>query len=779
MSILSHNLKGGRYLTLGQHLSQIRAAAEAIRRRHSVAVRENCVEAWAWLEDAIRLHDVGKGSAQFQAYIRDPDRYLKHRRPSTKSHTPLSLAATLALARAERWDWRRAFAVGQLASGHHGELEPRGEIIQGLDNALPDLEGQVSGVNWGALGAEVGWGLGALAGVEAHRLVDEGSELLEELFDEAEQERCVRFRLLCQLAFSVLLEADKAFLAVDAEDLPRYLGRRREALPVEVVERFLAGKASTGLDGVRADARRELLAGMARVGEAGVQTLTMPTGTGKTLLAATWALRQREGRVNGEEPPLLIVVLPFLTIIDQTTKEYEAMFAEVGLEAGDLVGYHSLSDRTYAPDLEDRSNDFFLDTWQSSVVITTFDQFLLALLSPKGRHQMRFHHLVDAVVVLDEVQALPPRLWAPLRAVLFELTKLGTTRVLAMSATQPGFLRGAAELAENPEEFFRRMARYKLVLRLGEVMALSRFAEECVARATDDWAGKRVLVTLNTRRSARSVRDALDKVAPEVEFITADVTPADRLAAVGRIKEGRPCLVVSTQCIEAGVDIDMDLVVRDFGPLDSLVQVAGRCNRNGRPTRGVVEVVRLREDDGEKEFAGYIYDTVLRDVTLEVLAGRAAVAEEEIYPLTAEYFRRLAARKDTGDEVLNAWAGWEECESVKHLLRGKEPRKAAFVVIENDPGLRAELDCAVGIADRWERRRALRQLAARIARQTVSVYMRDGFDASAYGEPFPAGKGREDAWFWLLDPTRKLYSPRTGLDLKGAAAEKDGWGVLL
>src|SRR5262249_2690605 len=147
---------------------------------------------------------------------------------------------------------------------------------------------------------------------------------------------------------------------------------------------------------------------------------------------------------------------------------------------GDLISYHSLSDRTYAPDLEDRSQDFFLDAWRSSVVITTFDQFCLALLSPRGKHQMRFHHLADAVIVLDEVQTLPPRLWCPLRAVLDELVRLGTTRILAMSATQPGFLPDATELVADPEAFFRRMKRYQLVLRHQAPMRLSDFAAECV-----------------------------------------------------------------------------------------------------------------------------------------------------------------------------------------------------------------------------------------------------------------------------------------------------------
>src|SRR5262249_12569772 len=157
---------------------------------------------------------------------------------------------------------------------------------------------------------------------------------------------------------------------------------------------------------------------------------------------------------------------PFLTVIEQTADEYDCLFPGAS-DTGVITNYHSISDRTYAPDLEDQSQDFFLDTWRSDVVVTTFDQFLYALLSPKARHQMRFHHLADAVVVLDEVQAFPCGLWEPLRHVLTELTRLGSTHILAMSATQPGFLPDARELIDRPDEYFGRMKRYQIVLRHG------------------------------------------------------------------------------------------------------------------------------------------------------------------------------------------------------------------------------------------------------------------------------------------------------------------------
>ena len=161
----------------------------------------------------------------------------------------------------------------------------------------------------------------------------------------------------------------------------------------EFVDRHLQSKEKHTINGLQTQARQALIAGMTSPTEKRVQTLTLPTGTGKTMLAATWALILREKLSQSGPAPLIMIVLPFLSIIDQTATEYTRMFGQDGVDAGDFISYHSLSDRTFDKDLEDESQNFFLDTWQSSVVITTFDQFLMALLSPKARHQMRCHHL--------------------------------------------------------------------------------------------------------------------------------------------------------------------------------------------------------------------------------------------------------------------------------------------------------------------------------------------------------------------------------------------------
>lgn len=777
------------HLMLPEHLAEIRAAGNGILPRHGRVLLAKLPEIAHWFDDAVALHDTGKAAPQFQAYIPAPDRYRGPKKD--KAHTPLSTLFALHHGKAAGWDWRKTLAVAQIAAGHHSEFRS----LEALDSMLSCdfcevLGRQLPGVDHDALHRAVGLTLPRFEGKTADDAVDEANELLtgelREALDALSIPEAVQYRLLVQLVFSILLEADKAFLAVPVEDRKRYLAPRAAALLPGRVDELLAAKPAATINDVRRAARAAMLSGMER--ETGqVLTMTLPTGVGKTLLAATWALETRERlRRKDGTAPLMLIVLPFLSVIEQTAAEYEQLFPGTSA-SGVLTNYHSLSDRTFAPDLEDESQDFFLDTWQSDMVVTTFDQFVLALLSPKAKHQMRFHHLTNAVVVLDEVQAFPCVLWEPLRHVLAQLTQVGLTHVLAMSATQPGFLPEAHELIDRPETFFAAVKRYRIVLRHQSPMPISYFIEECRARLIGPWAGQRVMLTLNTRRSARRVRDALAGEAKRagfrVEFLTADVTPSDRLAAVERIKsyarDGCPCLVVSTQCVEAGVDLDLDFIVRDFGPLDSIIQIAGRCNRGGRIKRGIVEVVSLVDGEGARsvEFARQVYDPVLLDATHAVLRAMADVDEEAIYPLTRAYFQQLPIRKDTGASVLQSWAYWREMEqSVRAMLRGPDRPQVTFVVGERDPELPALAAAAMSSGDRWQRRRAMRALAGRIARVSVSVYERARFDPANFADPFPPMATEEDAWFWLLHPGR--YTPERGIDV-GDNVSEEIWGHII
>lgn len=382
----------------------------------------------------------------------------------------------------------------------------------------------------------------------------------------------------------------------------------------------------------------------------------------------------------------------------------------------------------------------------------------MALMDGKARYQMRFHNLCDSLIIMDEVQTLPCKLWVPLNNIFKTLVERGNSKILAMSATLPGLLSDTTELIDNYQDYFRQFGRYRLILKHQQSQSLDAFCRNIGGRLSS-WIdqGLRVLITLNTRSSAREVRDFLEQEGLEpLFFISADVTPRDRLRAIKVIKENKPCFVVSTQCVEAGVDIDLDLVIRDFAPLDSIIQIAGRCNRNFKKSRCDVEVVSLVNSNGRLFCEIMGYDPIHLQETRIALSVAKEINEENILDYCNRYFASLTAKKDTGTEITEYFARWKEIPSVRELLRGKEHEQYHFLVIEQDPELKRELESAVKISDKWERRRTLRSLTGRMALIEVSIYAKPGFD--------PEDIADRCGNMWLLH--EGIYSAQRGLEIK-------------
>lgn len=758
-------------LRLRQHLAQVRAAAEHLLAGHAARTRVHRPETATLLPALIQGHDLGKGSRAFQDYIADPVRYRGD--VHAKEHSALSAALMLLWAKAQTWEVLPALALAQAIAGHHAGfaaldyLEDRLRLEE--DDALLD---QWSTLDRQALEQASGLTLAETEGEfeDARRWLFRRQRVGERL-QTLPLAEAVGFRLWTQFLFSLLLEADKAFLALREEHLDRYFKQQRPRLAPEWVDARLAALPDTPLNRLRQQLRARILSAIGE--EHSCCTLTLPTGTGKTLLAATWALAQRARLADAGPPPRIIIALPFLSIVDQTEQEYRTLLGQdpTGRAQSErLLASHSLSHVEYEMEgtsLGSAYTRFFLDTWRSEIVVTTFDQLLLALFSPKTRHQMRFHALMDALIVLDEVQTLPCQLWDLVDHALRGLSAESTTRVLLMSATQPALLSGARELAGDAGgvvAIFDQFKRYRLRFMHRDRQDLECFIQVLLPRLAE-WRtqGRRVLITLNTRVSAKAVWRAARNHLPEtpVLLINADVTPRDRLDKIAAIKglgPGEPGIVVSTQTIEAGVDIDMDVVIRDFGPLDALIQIAGRCNRHNRLGEhgGEVEIVSLSSPKG-RDYAGIIYDRVLLDMTREVLADQPdTLGEESVLGLSRRYFDLIRARKDTGAHLTEAFGRWGELPDIQRLLRGERDRQTAFLVLaEDEDWLRFALETALAVGDRWERREALRALAAEIQQRTVTVYARGGFHPEDYADLLGS--------FWIL--RSGYYRTDTGLEL--------------
>ncbi|MFA6287426.1 MAG: CRISPR-associated helicase Cas3' [Opitutaceae bacterium] len=314
----------------------------------------------------------------------------------------------------------------------------------------------------------------------------------------------------------------------------------------------------------------------------GVFSLTVPTGGAKTLASAQFALDH--AIKNGFER--IIYVIPFTSILEQNADVFRKAFGP-----DTVLEHHSLAEWQKADDEESglaaRRSRLAAENWDHPFILTTNVQFFESLHNHRPSACRKLHRFTNAVVIFDECQTFPPELLDPSLRRLRALVEIGRTSLVFCTATQPAFLRGNAfpegfetvteiiphdwQLHNQPP--FAR-TRYE---RLPQPLSL----EQLVATLAPK---HQALTIVNTRRAAWELFHRLRNEG--VYHLSTLMCPAHRLDVLDgvrqRLRTGQRCLVISTQLIEAGVDVDFPEVWRESAPLDAIIQAAGRCNREGR-----------------------------------------------------------------------------------------------------------------------------------------------------------------------------------------------------
>lgn len=342
--------------------------------------------------------------------------------------------------------------------------------------------------------------------------------------------------------------------------------------------------------------------------------LTVPTGGGKTRTALSFALKHAvENRDHGFQR--VIFVMPYTSIIEQTAGEFRKI---VGSE--NVLEHHSAIDFD-----EDEQKDIInwsrlaAENWDAPIIVTTTVQLFESLFANRPSRVRKLHNLARSIIVLDEAQMLPAPLLNPILDALSELVERYGTSVVLCTATQPaldeslGFpaLANIRELAPDPKRYFQSLARVRYDVCLDEPWGWDQ-----VARGMRK--SPQVLCVLNTKGQARDLFKTLDD--PKAFHLSTGMCPAHRRDVLKQIKDrlkaGEPCSVVSTQLVEAGVNLDFPMVLRALGPLDSIVQAAGRCNREGKMLgQGTVVVFKPKEHklpSGVYESATLLAERILR-----------------------------------------------------------------------------------------------------------------------------------------------------------------------
>ena len=597
----AHSANGhGDWHRLADHLASVSKMAKEF------------LQGWNGAEEAALaglLHDLGKYGDRFQARLHGKDQGLDH----------WSQGAWVALAE------HGAIAAALAIQGHH----------VGLQRANTDA---LRRMNPQSLTQNHPFRL-ALSDSDCTRLKQraEADGLLLQtpaqttLAHQNGMAQAVAAMLDVRLLFSCLVDADfldtESHFEGDAQGKRlRHEGPKLDAsVALAALDAHMAKlRASTGAQVVVRHARETLWSAVIRTGQAepGTFTLTAPTGSGKTLAMLKFALEH--AKKHGLKR--IVLAVPFLTVIEQTARIYRTVFnafpGNFVLEHHSLAGLGAEAEQRDAEGANERQRRLLAENWDSPIVLTTNVQLLESLFSNRPSACRKLHNLMDSVILFDEAQSLPQHLAVPTLAALSHLSAVYRSTIVFATATQPAFdtlneaVRKHAEQGWQPREAVTEhpalfAALKRVTIRWPETDKKCTWTQLAAELRGIDQA----LVVVNLKRHAFALLNELTGTE-SVFHLSTNLCAEHRRAVMDRVRAqlaaGLPCRLVSTQCVEAGVDVDFPIVFRAMAPLESIAQAAGRCNREGRLNEqgrfGEVVVFEPGEEDGwRKQFPTHSY----------------------------------------------------------------------------------------------------------------------------------------------------------------------------
>lgn len=520
-----------------------------------------------WANIAGLWHDLGKYSMEFQRYIKtvsgyDAGAHLEGA-PGRVDHS------TAGAIHAVRQFDKHGRILAYLIAGHH--------------TGLPDWHSAETG----------GKALSIRLGAEQNHLLDRipAQTIPQEILAQPKPVTRPRggtdgFHLWLRMLFSCLVDADfldtEAFM--DSDKAAARSGYRNLTDLMDRFDRHMATLArnadSTPVNAIRADILRQCRDKASRA--PGLFSLTVPTGGGKTLSGMAFALRH----AVQHKKQRIIYVIPYTSIIEQTAEIFCKIFGD------NVVEHHANLD----PDQENARSRLATENWDAPVIVTTNVQFFESLFAARTSRCRKLHNIVDSVIVLDEAQLLPPEFLQPIADVINQLAgHYGVTFVLS-TATQPALgsfrsfggpafhgLDEVREIMDDPEDLHQRLKRVEVNIPddLQTPRDWQSIADELINHPS-------VLCVVNRRDDARELHRLMTvkEDGKDTYHLSALMCGEHRSRVIADIKErlkrNEPVRVISTQLVEAGVDVDFPVVYRALAGLDSIAQAAGRCNREGR-----------------------------------------------------------------------------------------------------------------------------------------------------------------------------------------------------
>lgn len=549
---------------LDEHLLRVEQQTERLAAKFS---------ADQWGKLAGRWHDLGKFSSDFQHYIRGASGYEANTVDTVPGRVNHSSAG--ALLAVDRFG-SLGLPLAYLIAGHHAGLPDWSSV----ETAGRTLESRLRD------GRKQGLLAKAIEGSTNQCLESARPSLAANNFGGSPG-----LHLWIRMLFSCLVDAD--FLDTEAFMQPGQSNLRGNYPEISVLvaqlndwmEDLAQSTASSHINQIRAEVLRECREKAS--GAPGLYTLTVPTGGGKTLSSLTFAMdhavRYRKDRV--------IYAIPYTSIIEQTADVFRQIFGDAILE------HHSNLDAEH----ESPKSRLAAENWDAPLIVTTNVQLFESLFAARSSRCRKLHNIVNSVIILDEAQLLPPEFLQPILGALQLLIKYYGVTVVLCTATQPALetqvgghghtiLRGldsGTEIVAEPASLYSALNRVQI--HLPRDLAQPEEWETLATRLQEHGC---VLAIVNTRAACRKLHSLMPKGTRHLSALMCGEHRSNVIAEIkAKLGNHEPVRVVSTQLIEAGVDVDFPVVYRALSGLDSIAQAAGRCNREGiMPRKGQVFV---------------------------------------------------------------------------------------------------------------------------------------------------------------------------------------------
>ncbi|MCM8785855.1 MAG: CRISPR-associated helicase Cas3' [Candidatus Omnitrophica bacterium] len=645
------------------------------------------------LSDVLQIialtHDIGKSNNYFQEYLlllkEQKNKYDKRKEAR---HSLLSAVCGYFLVKdylnsKNINEWFLPFISFLVIKRHHGNISEVIDEIILSENDISLLREQVKNIDINkfevltkAIGKEIAindmynW-VGRISG-ELKNIKKE----IRRLKDSEDIANYLKINFL----YSLLLDADKSEVVINKKEI----FNRNNFLSAELIDKFKkqTKREKSSINCLREEAYQEVLNKQIDLSKR-IYSINLPTGLGKTLTSLAFALKLREKLyLEGGFCPRIIYSLPFLSIIDQTSSVFEKILTanNIGITSNVLLKHHHLCEVFYKNEnneMESDSAKILIEGWNSEIIVTTFIQLFHTLISNKNKSLRKFHRLANSIIILDEIQSIPIKYWLLCKEMLKSISEHFNSYIIFVTATEPLiFGRGEIFQLSNREKYFKKLNRVTIFPNLEEDLTIEEFLETLKIEEN-----KSYLFIFNTiENSAKKFYNLFKKkiTNEDITYLSTHIIPNERLKRIKDIQNRKYKIVVSTQLVEAGVDIDFDIVYRDIAPLDSIIQSTGRCNRNNR-MHGNVFIVSLKDDNGRK-FASYIYDPILLNITFELLKKHKTIKEQDFLYLIDEYYKETSQKmsSDTSREILKA------IYSLKYDSINGTPSIEHFTLIEQD-----------------------------------------------------------------------------------------------